>query len=194
MVHSNLPERWLSCRSLQEWHDWLAENHDRAEQAWLEIKKVNAGEKGILLADAVSEALCFGWIDGKMYSLDADSYILRFTPRKPDSLWSKTNRQRAERLLAEGRMTEAGLAAIRQAKATGHWQAAYTAKEKPAMPADLEAALQSDPVARRNFDDWSNSEQLQAVVWIGQAKRAQTRQKRILETVERARIKKGMTE
>lgn len=177
---------WLSCQNLQEWHDWLAGHDQQAMAVWLKIKKARSKEAGVTLAEAVVEAICFGWIDGKMYSLDADSYILRFTPRQPDSLWSKINRQRAEALQAAGRMTPAGLQTILAAQANGTWQSAYSSQEKPQLPTDLAAALAADPEARGQFDRWSNSEQLQAAGWIEQAKRPQTRQRRIDQVVSQA--------
>ena len=116
MRESGFPEEWLSLRNPQEWHDWLVQKHDQKDQIWLKIKKAHVKGEGVLLAEAVEEALCFGWIDGKMYSLDKESFIIRMTPRRPGSVWSLVNRKRAEALTAAGRMTEAGLAAIQAAK------------------------------------------------------------------------------
>ncbi|CZR02688.1 hypothetical protein SAMN05216375_12127 [Trichococcus ilyis] len=142
-------EDHLSCRNIQEWHDWLAQNHDQKELIWLKIKKAHAAGEGILLAEAVEEALCFGWIDGKMYSLDKESFIIRMTPRRSGSVWSLINRRRAEALLKAGRMTAAGKEAIQAAKASGKWQAAYSSKEVPDLPAELGQAFRDDPAAAR---------------------------------------------
>lgn len=189
MAESGFPEEWLSLREPQEWHDWLVQNHDQKDQIWLKIKKAHAAGEGILLAEAVEEALCFGWIDGKMYSLDEKSFIVRMTPRRPGSVWSLINRRRAEALVKAGRMTEAGLAAIEAAKASGKWQAAYSSKEVPELPKELDQAFREDPVARERFEGWPTGEKAHYLFWIAQAKRADTRQKRIAETLERAKLK-----
>lgn len=190
MTESGFPEAWLSLRDPQEWHDWLAQNHDRKGLIWLKIKKAHAAGDGILLAEAVEEALCFGWIDGKMYSLDKESFIIRMTPRRSGSVWSLINRRRAEALLKTGKMTAAGLAAIEAAKASGKWQAAYSSKEVPKLPEELEQAFRDDPVARACFEDWPTGEKAHYLFWIAQAKRPETRKKRITETLERIKSKK----
>ena len=190
MSEPKMPETWLSCRNPQEWHDWLAHNHDQKDQIWLKIKKAHAAGEGILLAEAVEEALCFGWIDGKMYSLDEESFIIRVTPRRSGSVWSLVNRRRAEALIEAGRMTEAGLAAIQAAKSSGKWQAAYSSKEVPELPEELEQAFRDDPAARERFEGWPTGEKAHYLFWIAQAKRADTRQKRIAETLERAKAKR----
>lgn len=131
MIEKNMPQNWLTCSNPQEWHDWLNAHHDSETEVWLQIKKVKSKEQGILLSEAVEEALCFGWIDGIMYSSDAQKFIIRMSPRRRGSLWSLINRNRAERMISEGRMTEAGMVAIREAKANGKWQTAYTSKRQP---------------------------------------------------------------
>jgi uncharacterized protein YdeI (YjbR/CyaY-like superfamily) len=191
MSESKIPESWLNCRNPQEWHDWLAQNHDQKDEIWLEIKKAHAAGEGILLAEAVEEALCFGWIDGKMYSLDEESFIIRVTPRRSGSVWSLINRRRAEALIEAGRMTEAGLVAIQAAKASGKWQAAYSSKEVPDLPDELEQAFKADSAARACFEDWPTGEKAHYLFWIAQAKRPDTRKKRIAETFERAKAKKS---
>ncbi|NTU88371.1 MAG: hypothetical protein HGA54_00450 [Actinobacteria bacterium] len=174
----------LVFQTQQEWHDWLHENHRRESEVWLEIAKAKSPRRGISLSEAVTEAIRYGWIDSKMRSVDEDSFILRFSPRRPKSVWSKINRQRAEGLIAEGQMSEAGLEAVREGKESGQWQSAYTAKERPVVPLDLEEALSSDSKAEINFETWSNSEQLQAVAWVEQSKSQITRQKRIDKIVD----------
>jgi len=179
----NIPQSCLFCSNLKEWHDYLASHHDRESEVWLQIKKARSIESGISLDEAVVEALCFGWIDGKMHSLDTERYILRFTPRKPGSIWSMINRKRAEALIADGRMTEAGMVPIREAQANGRWNAAYSSKEKPEVPEDLTAALEADQVANSNFERWSNSQKLQAVRWLEQSRQSKTRANRIIKII-----------
>ena len=110
----------------RSWREWLAGNHGERKDAWLHIRKKNKDARGIPYPDALEEALCFGWIDGKMHGFDDDSYILRFTPRRARSAWSKTNREKAEMLITSGRMTDAGLVKIEEARNKGNWTAAAT--------------------------------------------------------------------
>ncbi|MHC1719192.1 MAG: YdeI family protein [Clostridiaceae bacterium] len=187
MKYVNDPDPLLDFKNPGQWRNWLASNHGSESGAWLMIKKYGSQDEGITLAEAVTEALCFGWIDSRMKSLGDEGYMLRFTPRKPKSIWSKINRQRAEALVENGRMTESGLAAIREAKENGQWQSAYSSKEKPDVPPDLLEELKSHAGALDNFSKWANSQQLQAVFWIDQAKRPQTRQKRIKYVVAKAK-------
>lgn len=194
MTSSEFPHSWLTCTNLQEWRDWLSANHRRESEVWLLIRKVGSERPGISLSDAVTEAIRFGWIDGKARSLDEHGYLIRLTPRKPGSLWSKINRERAEILIAEGKMTEAGLKTVGEAQSNGHWQAAYSSLERPVVSQDLADALRATPDAERSFENWSNSEQLQAVTWVGDAKRPETRKRRIDEVVDRALNNRRMSE
>lgn len=102
MNAKNIPQHWLICHSLKEWHDWLAVHHDIETEIWLQIKKARSNELGIGLDEAVEEAICFGWIDSKRHSLDSERYIMRMTHRKTGSMWSMINRKRAEALMADG--------------------------------------------------------------------------------------------
>lgn len=177
---------WISVNSPSEWREWLSKNHAKCTGIWLKISKVHAPHPMVFLSDAVMEAICFGWIDGQMFSLDETSIITHFGPRQSRSVWSLINRNRAERLLKEGRMTEAGLKTIDEAKANGRWDIAYSSKEKTPLPEDLAKALKENPKAFSNFEAYSNSEQSQAIYWVCQTKVASTRRKRIAVTVERA--------
>jgi uncharacterized protein YdeI (YjbR/CyaY-like superfamily) len=177
----------LVCDAPEDWRRWL-ENHHRSEKGvWLKIRRAGSAKPGVDLAEAVTEALCYGWIDSVMHALNEDSYALRFTPRKPGSVWSRINRDRAEMLMAEGRMTEAGLKSVQAARESGWWVLAYSSKEAPVCPADLMAALGADTGALSSFEAWTNSEKSAAVFWIAQAKKAQTREKRIAEVMRLAK-------
>ncbi|HEY5575650.1 MAG TPA: YdeI/OmpD-associated family protein [Clostridiaceae bacterium] len=182
-----MPDSWLTPLSADEWSRWLASHYSSESEVWLRIKKSGSKGAGVNLDDAVTEALRFGWIDSRMKNLDGEGFILRFSPRKPDSVWSAVNRKRVETLTEAGLMTEAGLATVRAAKKSGHWQTAYSTREKPEIPDDLRAELEASPPALENFSGWSNSGQLQAVFWIGQAKRPQTRISRIKNIAARAK-------
>lgn len=145
------PQEWLVCSSLNQWHQWLEANHDTVPFVWLEITKVNSTKVGIHLEEAVIEAIRYGWIDGIMYSIDEDTFILRFTKRQNNSIWSLKNRIRAQKLLDSGDMTPAGMAEVAKAKANGKWDQAYSALDKFDLPEELEAVLKSDPDYYRQF-------------------------------------------
>ena len=169
-----------------EWHAWLERNHEQKSGVWLVIQKKGADGPGIEYEEAVDKAVCFGWIDGKMHSVDEKTYVLRFTRRRQGSIWSRSNRERAERSMREGRMSPAGLAEVEKARANGRWDGAYTSREKPAVPPDLGEALKHDPAAWANFTTFSNSHQTAYIQWVLGAKRRETRQRRIAEVVSRS--------
>ena len=192
MARKEIPESWLEMKDRREWREWLERNHDKEQLAWLRLRKAGAGVQGLLLSEAVSEALCFGWIDGRVMSQGNDGYLLRLTPRRKGSLWSKVNRDRAEALIKQGLMTEAGYKAIEEAKRNGLWDKAYTSRVDPDMPEDLIEALSADPTADSNFREWSASDKSVVVFWIGQAKRKETRERRIRSVVACAHSEKSL--
>jgi uncharacterized protein YdeI (YjbR/CyaY-like superfamily) len=165
-----------------EWREWLSQNHATAPGVWLIYYKKETGKPQVDHADAVEEALCFGWIDSKRNTVDNESYIQSFTPRKAKSPWSKLNKQRVESLITQGLMTPAGMAMIEAAKQNGMWSA-YDQVEERTMPPDLEAALAADDTARAYFEMFSPSSKKAILYWIHSAKRPETRAKRIEETV-----------
>ena len=111
----------LECATAAEWRRWLERHHDSETGVWLLIAKKGASRPGVSLVDATEEALCFGWIDSAMRPVDDERYRLRYTPRRAKSNWSEVNKARVERLVREGRMTDAGLAKVEEAKADGRW-------------------------------------------------------------------------
>jgi uncharacterized protein YdeI (YjbR/CyaY-like superfamily) len=170
------------------WRRWLEENHSQEDGAWVIIYKKGSKEKGLRYGEAVDEAVCFGWIDGGMRSLDGERFRLRFSPRRRGSVWSLLNRERAERLIEAGLMAEAGLRAVEEAKGSGMWDAAYTSRVEPEVPEDLSEALRENEEAWRNFEAFSNSAKLMYVRWVEGAKREGTRARRISEVVRRAAL------
>ena len=114
--------------------------------------------------------MCFGWIDSVMKGNPGDFYYLRFTPRKPGSVWSVSNIQRVERLLAVGKMSEAGLAKVREAKANGEWEAAIRREDTSSLPEDLSQALEQNPIAKANFEKLQASQKKQDLYWLANAK------------------------
>ena len=175
-------------RNSREWREWLSENHDKKDGLWLVHYKKRSVVSSVSLDDAVKEAMCFGWIDGKLRSIDEDRYIVRYSPRRSNSVWSIINKDRAEALIASGKMTSAGLAKIDEARQNGMWDAAYTNRHRDKMPDDLKAALSKDREARTNFGNFANSYCNMYIGWVNQAKTDATRKRRIAEVVKRSRL------
>jgi uncharacterized protein YdeI (YjbR/CyaY-like superfamily) len=168
-----------------EWRKWLAANHDRSKGVRLVLIKKKANIPGIMYSDAVEEALCFGWIDSTAGKIDEQRFTLYLSPRKPKSVWSRINKQRIQKLIKEGSMTAAGLAKIEAAKKDGSWNQLDMIDEL-VMPADLLEQLSTNADAKRNFEAFSTSSKKIILFWIASAKREETRQKRIEETVRLA--------
>jgi uncharacterized protein YdeI (YjbR/CyaY-like superfamily) len=168
--------------SIGRFRQWLRKNHTRPEGAWILMAKKGT-RPGIVYSDALEEALCWGWIDGRLHAHDERFFALWFSPRRPKSIWSLANRRAAERLIAEGRMRTAGLARVEDAKASGRWKAAYSSDAAPRMTADVRQALERAG-ALGAFRRLSPSRRLQLLYWIGEAKRASTRARRIAELLK----------
>jgi len=172
-------------KSRAEWRKWLAANHASSKGIWLVLIKKGAGVAGIMYSEAVEEALCFGWIDSRPGTLDNERYRLYVAPRKPGSVWSKLNKQRIRKLAKEGHMTSAGLVKIEAARKDGSWNT-LDEIDRLGMPADLLEQLSTNEEAKRNFEGFSTSSKKIILFWIASAKRDETRQKRIEETVRLA--------
>jgi uncharacterized protein YdeI (YjbR/CyaY-like superfamily) len=185
------PDQPLHFHTRDEWRAWLQENHTAQKEAWLVILKKQVTSPGVFYEEAVEEAVCFGWIDGSMKPAAAEFYYLRFSPRKHGSVWSVSNQKRVERLIAQGRMTEAGMAKVREAKENGEWEAAIRREDTSSLPEDLKLALERDAEAQANFEKFPASQKKQLLYWIASAKTDKTRQKRIRETAEMAAKIKG---
>lgn len=164
------------------WRSWLTQHHLTEKSVWLIIYHKDSAEPSVYYEEAVEEALCFGWVDSKPNKRDNESYYLFMAQRKPNSNWSKLNRQRAEKMIAAGLMAKAGLAAISIAKQTGTWDALEDVQNS-VVPPDLANALLSNPAAQSNFEAFPPSSKRIILEWILNAKKPETRQKRIEETV-----------
>ena len=174
----------------EEWRKWLEENHLKITEIWLIHYKKASNKISISHDDAVEEALCFGWIDSTLKKIDEERYILRYTPRKNKSVWSKINKEKAERMISQGKMTQAGLEKINLAKKNDLWKKAYTNKKRDKIPYDLKESLQSDKIAWKNFQNFANSYRNIYIGWVKNAKTNETRTKRINEVVKRSRENK----
>jgi uncharacterized protein YdeI (YjbR/CyaY-like superfamily) len=179
----DLHEIWAPDRAT--WRAWLEKHHNQQTGVWLFYWKKATGKPSIDWSDAVDEALCFGWIDSTRRAVDDHSFKQYFAPRKPKSNWSKINKEKVERLIAEDRMTPAGLAVIEQARANGSWEN-LDAVEAMVVPDDLIAALDAIPAAREYFDSLSRMKRWEVLYWINSAKREATRADRIRQIVEAA--------
>ncbi|HEX8394338.1 MAG TPA: YdeI/OmpD-associated family protein [Longimicrobium sp.] len=175
----------VQAETVEEWRAWLAENHDSSPGVWLVTYKRDRDRPALPYAVSVEEALCFGWVDSVRYTLDEQRAMQMFTPRKRGSQWSGLNKRRVEQLIADGRMTDAGLRKIDEAKADGSWTI-YDDVEAIVIPDDLEAALRADPAADAHFRAFSDSSRKVILWWIKSARTDATRQKRIAETVRLA--------
>jgi uncharacterized protein YdeI (YjbR/CyaY-like superfamily) len=169
----------------QEWRSWLEKNHHNSVGVWLIYYKVKSGKPSVQYSEAVKEALCFGWIDSKVKSLDEERYMQIFTPRKSKSVWSKLNKQYIQELIEQGLMTKAGLEKIEAAKQDNSWTT-LDAIEALIIPADLKQALEANETASRYFEAFSNSSKKNILFWIESAKRPETRLKRIEQTINSA--------
>lgn len=162
-----------------DWEAWLEENHAASDGIWMKLGKKSAKVPSISYAEAVIVALCFGWIDGQAKSVDEQWYLQRFTPRRKRSPWSRINRDRAEALMAEGRVRPAGLAAIEAARADGRWDAAYEPPSTITVPDDLRAALDRSPAAAEMFESLNKTNRFAILYRITTAVRPETRRARI---------------
>ena len=164
------------------WRRWLAANHARSPGVWLVFDKATHREDRLPYADAVEEALCFGWIDSTVRPLSDAQYRQLFTPRKPKSTWSRTNKERVARLTKVGAMHAAGLAAIAVAKENGAWTS-LDHVEALTVPPELARALEATAGAAEGFAALAPSARKAYLHWISQAKRAETRERRIADVV-----------
>ena len=166
------------------WRAWLAEHHASANGLWLKIAKKAAAEGTLSYAEALDEALCFGWIDAQKRGLDDDYWLQRFTPRRRGSRWSKINTQKADALIAAELMQPAGLAEVESARADGRWDAAYAGSRSITVPDDLAAALAANPVAAEFFSTLNSVNRYAILYRIGTVKRPETRARKIAQYVE----------
>lgn len=175
----------ISAESSADWRRWLEMHHAVEKAVWLIIFKKSSGIPSISYSDAVDDALCFGWIDSKPNKRDGESYYQFFAKRNPKSNWSAVNKAKVERLISENRMTTAGFEMVKIAKQTGTWTALDDV-ENLVIPADLQSAFAANHQAWQFWELFPKSTKRGILEWIMNAKRPETRQKRIVETVAKA--------
>lgn len=162
---------------------WMEENHGSSEGALLKIAKKGAAEASVTYAEALELALCFGWIDSQKRAFDDRYFLQRFTPRRPRGRWSRINREKAETLIAVGKMRPAGLAEVDAAKADGRWEAAYEGQRTAEAPPDLQRELDANPAARKFFDSLDSANRYAIAYRLGEAKKPETRERRLRKFV-----------
>jgi uncharacterized protein YdeI (YjbR/CyaY-like superfamily) len=172
----------IEARDGATWRAWLRRHHRSAPGIWLVYHKKASDTPSVRYEEAVQEALCYGWIDSLVRTLDATRYRQLFTPRKPGSTWSPSNKRRVERLTAERRMTKAGLAKIAAAQADGSWES-LDEVETLTIPAELRRALAAQGDALRNFRGYTVSLRKAMLYWLASAKRPETRARRLAKLV-----------
>lgn len=163
---------------------WLAEHHDKARELWVGYYKKGTGKPSITWPESVDQALCFGWIDGLRHTVDAESYMIRFTPRKATSMWSEVNLKRVAELTAQGLMTPAGLAIFEQRAEARSGIYAYEQRKNGVLSAAQEAQFQANPTAWAFFQAQPPSHRTPAIWWVISAKKAETQQKRLETLIE----------
>lgn len=178
------PASVLEFVSEQQFHDWLAVHHDQRDEVWIKIHKVGSGLASITSKEAIDVVLCWGWIDGIRKGLDERSFLQRYTPRRSRSVWSQINVANVERLMQAGRMTPHGLREVDAAKADGRWAGAYASGKDLKIPADLQAAIDAVPEARRMLAGLSAQNRFALAFRVHNLKTAAGRARRIAAFVD----------
>jgi uncharacterized protein YdeI (YjbR/CyaY-like superfamily) len=173
----------LPFESQKDWAAWLAKNHATSSGVWLKLARKASGIKSVTYDEALEVALCYGWIDGQRKSHDETSFLQKFTPRGPRSIWSKINTEKAQRLIETGKMKPAGMKAVESAKEDGRWDAAYASQSKAVAPDDLQIALDRNAKAKAFFATLDSRNRYAILHRIHTAKKSETRAKRIEQFV-----------
>lgn len=176
-----LPELFFETQ--QQWEKWLAKHHTQEDGVWLRMYKKDSKIPSINYAQALEEALCYGWIDGMAKSVDETSYIQKFTPRRPKSIWSERNTKHIARLTAEGKMKPAGIRQVELAKADGRWEKAYATQSEATIPDDFMAALKKNKKAAAFFETLNKQNKFAIYFRLQNAKKPETRVKRIVDFI-----------
>jgi uncharacterized protein YdeI (YjbR/CyaY-like superfamily) len=168
----------------KDWADWLDKHHGTAAGLWLRLAKKDSGIQSVSYQEALEVALCYGWIDGQKKSYDESSWLQKFTPRGAKSIWSKINREKAEKLIESGQMKPAGLKAVEAARQDGRWEAAYDSFSSATVPDDFQAELDKNAEAKAFFATLNRQNRYAILFRIQTAKKAETRTKRIRQFIE----------
>jgi uncharacterized protein YdeI (YjbR/CyaY-like superfamily) len=183
--HANLPV--LPFADPAAWERWLEDHHAHAHGLWLKLAKRGSGIASVTYAQALDVALCFGWIDSQKAAWDERWFLQRFTPRRPRGRWSQANREKAEALEREGRLRAAGALEVQRAREDGRWEAAYAGQARAQVPDDLRRELERDPEALRFFESLESHNRYAILYRIEDARRPETRARRIQRFMEMLR-------
>jgi uncharacterized protein YdeI (YjbR/CyaY-like superfamily) len=173
----------ISIKNREEWRHWLSQHHDKSNGVWLVFYKKHTGKSTFEYEEAVEEALCFGWIDSIIKKVDNEKYLRKITPRRSNSKWSDLNKKRITKLIKQGLMTEAGIGKVKEAKASGLWNKPNRLQISYSIPEELESGLAKNRKARIFFDQLAPSYQKQFIGWIAVAKRQETKQRRVRDSI-----------
>ena len=174
----------LTFASQTEWESWLAQNGGTSSGVWLRLAKKGATQRTVTYGQALESALCYGWIDGQKQAESETHWLQRFTPRSAKSIWSKLNKDRAEALIASGRMRAPGMREIERARQDGRWKAAYTSASNSTVPDDLQVALNANSQAKAFFATLNSRNRYAILFRIQNAKKPETRARKIAEFVD----------
>lgn len=174
----------LECAGQEAWAAWLDDNHSASPGVWVKFAKKGSGQTSVSYAEAVEAALCYGWIDGQSKSVDASSWLQKFTPRTSTSIWSKVNREKALALIAGGQMKPAGLAAIERARQNGRWDEAYDSSSTATVPDDFQAELDRNAEAKAFFAALNSRNRYAILFRLQTAKKPETRAKRMQQFID----------
>lgn len=178
-------------RSRVAWRNWLEKNHKTKKEVWLVYYKKHTGKPTVAYNDAVEEALCFGWIDSIVRKIDDERYMQKFTPRRPDSVWSETNIRRARKMIKRGSMTDRGLALFNAIKKKGRaMPQTKKVQTRSTIPLDLKEALEKNKTAYDNFMNFAPGYRKMYILYINDAKKPETRTRRIRRVVSFAQANK----
>jgi uncharacterized protein YdeI (YjbR/CyaY-like superfamily) len=173
----------IAFASEAEWEAWLERHHAESPGVWVKMAKKGSGIDSVSYPGVLESALCFGWIDGRRKALDASYFLQRFTPRRSRSRWSRINREKAERLMADGRMRPAGVVEVQRAQADGRWEAAYAGQKASTVPDDLQRELDARPQAKAFFAGLSSQNRYAILYRLQEAKKPETRARRLAKFV-----------
>jgi len=191
VVTGSAPGAIRGFKTQKDFAAWLERNHETSPALWVRIAKKGSGIKSITYGEGVEVALCYGWIDAQKLPENETAWLQRFMPRRPRSIWSKVNREKALALIANGQMNQAGLVEIERAKKDGRWEAAYDSPSGASVPPDFEKELERHPKAKAFFKALSRTNSY-AITWrIQTAKKSETRERRIRTFIEM--LEKGET-
>jgi uncharacterized protein YdeI (YjbR/CyaY-like superfamily) len=173
----------IAFASAAAWEEWLEANHAVSDGVWIKMAKKDAGIESVRYPEVLESALCFGWIDGRREALDERCFLQRYTPRRSRSRWSRINRDKALRLIEEGRMRPSGLAEVERAKADGRWAAAYAGQKTSTVPDDLQRELDARPQAKAFFAGLNSQNRYAILYRLQDAKKPETRARRLAQFV-----------